>query len=104
MDRRVPPRQALALRQQRLLQRSRRLRGELQSELAAWKPALGWADRVHQAWRWLREHPLVPLTAVATVAVMRPRRAWRWGMRLWWGWRTLRRLGLVQPLKPRRGP
>lgn len=95
MARPLPPRQALALRQQRLLLRSRQLRGDLQQQLGAWQPALTWADRIQQAWWWLRAHPLVPLSAVVTLAVLRPRRAWRWGMRLWWGWRTLRRLGLL---------
>ena len=28
----------------------------------------------------------------ADAAVLRPRRVWRWGWKLWWGWRTLRRL------------
>ena len=42
---------------------------------------LALADRVHEAWRWLRAHPEAPLAALVVVAVLRPRRAWRWGLR-----------------------
>jgi hypothetical protein len=47
---------------------------------------------VHEGWRWLRAHPEAPIAAFVVVAVLRPRRVWRWGWKLWWGWRTLRGL------------
>ena len=59
---------ALALRQQLLRLRSTELRGRLAADAAVLQPAL------------------------VVVAVLRPRRVWRWGWKLWWGWRTLRRL------------
>jgi phage gp46-like protein len=39
----------------------------------------------------LREHPEWPIGAAVVVVLLKPRRALRWGMRLWWGWRTARR-------------
>jgi hypothetical protein len=83
---------ALALRQQVLLLRSTGLRGRLAADAAVLQPPLALADRVHEGWRWLRAHPEAPIAAFVVVAVLRPRRVWRWGWKLWWGWRTLRRL------------
>ena len=83
---------ALALRQQVLLLRSVELRGRLAADAAVLQRPLALADRVHEGWRWLRANPAAPIAAVVVVAVLRPRRVLRWGLRMWWGWRTLRRL------------
>jgi len=83
---------SLARRQQQLLLRSGRLRDELGRELQRLQPPLQLADRVHAGWLWLRTHPQWPLGAALALVVLRPRRAWRWGLRLWWGWRSWRRL------------
>jgi len=83
---------ALALRQQLLLLRSTELRGRLAADAAVLQPPLALADRVQESWRWLRANPAAPVAALVVVAVLRPRRVWRWGWKLWWGWRTLRRL------------
>ena len=83
---------ALALRQQVLRLRSTELRGRLVADAAVLQPPLALADRVHEGWRWLRANPAAPVAALVVVAVLRPRRVWRWGWKLWWGWRTLRRL------------
>jgi len=90
---------ALARRQQLLLVRSSELRGQLARDALAWQPPLALADRVHAAWRWLRAHPEAPLAAAAVLLVMRPRRALRWGWRLWTGWRLWQRL--QRRLQPR---
>lgn len=82
----------LAQRQQQLLLRSQRLRTEFGQELQRLQPPLRLADRVQAGWRWLRAHPELPLGATLAVVVLRPRRAWRWGLRLWWGWRSWQRL------------
>ena len=37
-------------------------------------------------------HPQAPLAAAVVLVVLRPRRAWRWGLRLWWGWRSWQRV------------
>ena len=83
---------ALALRQQVLRLRSTELRGRLVADAAVLQPPLALADRVHEGWRWLRANPAAPVAALVVVAVLRPRRVWRWSWKLWWGWRTLRRL------------
>mgnify|MGYP001059548738 CR=1 FL=1 len=83
---------ALALRQQVLRLRSTELRGRLVADAAVLQPPLALADRVQEGWRWLRANPAAPVAALVVVAVLRPRRVWRWGWKLWWGWRTLRRL------------
>lgn len=87
-DPRLPP----ALRQQRLLARSTMLRAALARDLQALEGPARWADQGLAGWRWLRAHPEWPLAGVALVALLRPRRAWRWSLRLWWGWRQGRRL------------
>ncbi len=83
---------ALARRQQQLLVRSSELRRQWADEARAWQTPLALADQVHAGWRWLRAHPEALLAAAATVLVLRPRRAWRLGWRLWAGWRLWRRL------------
>lgn len=83
---------ALALRQQVLRLRSTELRGRLAADAAVLQPPLALADRVQEGWRWLRANPAAPVAALVVVAVLRPRRVWRWGWKLWWGWRTLHRL------------
>lgn len=83
---------ALLERQHRLLRRSTELRGRLAADAVVLRRPLALADRVREGWRWLRAHPEVPLAALVVVAVLRPRRAWRWGLRAWSGWLTLRRL------------
>jgi hypothetical protein len=86
----------LALRQQLLLLRSAELRLEFVEHTAAWQTPLSLADRVHQGWRWLRGHPEAVAAAVLGLAVLRPRRAWRWGARLWWGWQLWQRVQRFQ--------
>jgi YqjK-like protein len=91
---------ALALRQQLLRLRSTELRARLAAEAAVLQPPLALADRVQEGWRWLRANPAAPVAALVVVAVLRPRRVWRWGWKLWWGWRTLRRLQRrLQPVR-----
>ena len=70
---------ALLERQHRLLLRSTELRGRLAADAVVLRRPLALADRVREGWRWLRAHPEVPLAALVVVAVLRPRRAWRWG-------------------------
>ncbi|MBA4175152.1 MAG: hypothetical protein C0505_01105 [Leptothrix sp. (in: Bacteria)] len=83
---------ALARRQQLLLLRSHELRGRFAADALRWQPTLALADRLRAGWHWLLAHPEVPLAATVVLAVMRPRRALRWGWRLWSGWRTWQRL------------
>ena len=81
----------LVLRQQRLVARSAQLRLALADQTQALKKPLAWADQVRKGVTWLRHNPQWPLGAVLVLVVVRPRRAIRWGGRLWWGWQTFRR-------------
>ena len=83
---------ALLLRQRMLLMRSAELRARFAADAQMLAPPLHMADQVLAGWRWLRAHPAVPAALLVALAVLRPRRALRWGLRLWWGWQTVRRL------------
>lgn len=84
--------EALTRRQQALLLRSAALRGTLGRDLQRLQVPLALADRLHAGWQWLRAHPEAPLAAAVVIVALRPRRAWRWGLRLWWGWRSWQRM------------
>ncbi len=88
IDRRIE----LARRQQQLLLRSAELRNRWSAQVQPWQAPLAVADRVRETGRWLASHPEAPLAGLVVLTVMRPRRVWRWGLRLWWGWRTWRQL------------
>ncbi|MFT3820316.1 MAG: YqjK family protein [Rubrivivax sp.] len=83
---------ALTRRQQRLLLRIAQQRREAALAWQDLQPPLRLAERVRQAWQWLRAHPEWPLAAGVALVVLRPRRAWRWGLRAWWGWQHWQRL------------
>lgn len=96
----------IALRQQLLLLRSAELRRDFIEQSAPWQAPLSLADRAREGWRWLRAHPEAVAAGALTLAVLRPRRAWRWGMRLWWGWRLWQRAQKLQarfPVPPMSG-
>jgi hypothetical protein len=78
---------ALRLRQQQLVMRSAEQRVEFARAWRQIEAPMALADRVRSGWLWLRAHPELPLAAALACAVLRPRRAWRWGRRLWWLWR-----------------
>ena len=89
----MTPRQAqLQVRQQQLLARSANLRGRLALQSEVLQTPLAWADLARAAWVWMRANPAWPASALVAVVVMRPRRAWRIGLRLWWAWRTFKHL------------
>jgi len=92
----MPSRAARAVplqqRQQQLLQRSAELRGDVAQAWLRLQAPLGIADQVHAGWLWLRRHPELPLAGMLALVVLRPRRVWRWGGRLWWLWRRWRRV------------
>lgn len=79
----------LVRRRERLVRRSAHLRGTVATELQALQPAFSWADRIQDAWRWLRANPLVAVAGVAAVAVWRPRRVLGWGLRAWSAWKLV---------------
>lgn len=83
-------RETLLLRQQSLALRSTELRLRLERDIVGLAPTLALVDRGVAGLHWFRAHPEYPLGAAAVLALLRPRRALRWGLRLWWGWRSAR--------------
>lgn len=83
--------QVLAERKQRLLIRGAELRVRLAHDARVLQGPLAVADQAVAGLQWLRAHPLVPLGAIAALALLRPRRALGWATRLWWGWGLARR-------------
>jgi hypothetical protein len=82
----------LALKRERLVERSRALRREAVTQSAALEPMLALGDRIRAGAGWVRAHPGTVAAFFVGIAVVRPRRAWRWGTRLWAGWRLLQRV------------
>lgn len=87
-----PPPSKLQHRQRLLLLRSRDMRSAFAREAAVLQPPLALADQALAAWLWLRAHPQVPLAAAVVLVVLRPKRAWRLGWRLWSGWQMWKRV------------
>lgn len=85
-------RMGLALARERLIERSRVLRNVAVEQSAALVPALRAGDQLRAAVDWIRGHPGIIAGAVVGLAVVRPRRALRWGIRLWGGWRLIQQL------------
>ncbi len=82
----------LALARERLIERSRALRLTAVEQSEALSPALRLAERARAGADWVRTHPAVVVAVFVGLAVARPRRLWRWGLRLWGGWRLLQQL------------
>lgn len=81
----------LAHRRERLVQRSHQLRTRLVDEMQVVQPAMLWADRLQDAWNWLRDHPMAVAGGVLAVIAWRPRRSLGLALRLWSGWKLLQR-------------
>lgn len=81
----------LARRRESLVHRSGQLRSRVAEQMQVVQPALVWADRLQDAWHWLRANPLVVAGGVLAVAVWRPRRALGLALRAWSGWKLLQR-------------
>lgn len=86
----------LARRRQMLVLRSGQLRGQVVDQMQAVQPALVWADRLQDAWIWLRANPLAVVTGVLAVAVWRPRRSLGLALRAWSAWKLLQRARTVR--------
>ena len=86
------PSLSLTQRQQQLLLRSARLRQDVADTLNPWRQPLARIDRWRAGLQWLQLHPIWPVSAVAVVALLRPRRTWVWARRLWWVWGTFKRV------------
>jgi len=82
----------LAVRRGRLIERIAFQRAELGRRAQPVQRALDGADRALAAVRkgsaYIRSHPGVVATFAAALAVLKPRRVWRWGRRGFVAWRT----------------
>lgn len=85
-------RDALARRQQQLLIRSAELRVTLAHQAQGLRSPLALADQLRAGVHWLRQHPVVPLAALAVLALRRPSRMLRWAPRLLGGWQLFLRV------------
>jgi hypothetical protein len=79
----------LALRRERLVERSRRLRREAATQSAVLDPVLNTVDHVRDGIAWIWRNPELLAAGLVGFALVRPRRVWRWGLRLWGAWRLL---------------
>ncbi len=82
----------LALRKQRLQIAGEALRAEFGACAAGLAPVFSGADSVAEGARWLRRHPEFAVAAGVALAVIRPKRAWRWARRAFVGWQVWRKL------------
>ena len=73
----------LALRRERLLARSEQARQQLEVQSAALLPVLAFGDRARATVHWLRQHPEAVFALTVGLIIVRPRVAWRWGLRAW---------------------
>lgn len=85
-------RESLARRQQQLLRRSAELRVALAHQAQALRSPLALVDQLRAGIHWLRQHPVLPLAALALLALRRPPRLLRWLPRVVGGWQLLLRV------------
>jgi hypothetical protein len=79
-------------RRERLLERAQNEREVLAGELAAFAPVVRVVDGGIAAVEWVRRNPEPVIAVALVVAVLRPRRAFRWALRgfsLWQGYRRV---------------
>lgn len=82
----------LIQRQQQLLVRSAQLRLSLADQTEVLRRPLAAVDAAQSGLQWLYRNPQWPLAALTLVVLLRPQRAMVWGSRLWWGWKTFKRV------------
>jgi len=75
-------RDELVRRQRQLLLRSAELRVTLAYQAQALKSPLAFADQLRAGVRWLGQHPVWPMIALALLALWRPHPLLRWVPRL----------------------
>lgn len=88
----IPRAELLARRRERLVLRSAALRRRAVAQSDGLQPALNWANRLQDGWRWLRGNPLTATATTVALAAWRPARLLGLGWRAWSAWRLFRRL------------
>lgn len=96
----------LAEKRGQLRERIAAQRATLAGQMVPVEVALRRADQAIAAGRagvrYVKTHPLEVGTAVAVLAVLRPRRVWRWGRRAFVAWNVWRKLqDRLATLRPR---
>lgn len=82
----------LALKKQRLQIAGDDLRADFGRYASGLRPIFNGADTAVEGVRWLRRNPEVIVATVVALAVIRPKRAWRWARRAFVGWQAWRKL------------
>jgi hypothetical protein len=81
----------LAHRRENLLARSNLLRQQIVQQSVALNPVLSTADRLQDAWWWVRAHPEAIAAGALALVVWRPRKTWSIGWRAWSMWKLYQR-------------
>jgi hypothetical protein len=85
---------AIQARRAQLLERAARERGDLARTLQSWAQPLDFVDRCIEAARYVIARPPLLAGAALVLALLQPRRTFRWarrGFALWQGYRWLNR-------------
>jgi hypothetical protein len=82
----------LALKKQRVMLESARLRGEFLGHLTAISPVFYATDHLYRGAVWLRQHPQVPIGLAMALIIAKPKRVITWTRRLIFGWQVWRKL------------
>ncbi len=82
----------LALKKQRLQIASDALRDDFGRYATGLMPLFSGADLTVEGVRWARRNPQLVAAAGVAFLVARPKRAWRWARRAFFGWQMLQKL------------
>lgn len=87
----------LALKKQRLQIASDTLREEFGRHATGLRPLFSGADHAVDGVRWARKNPQFVVAAGVALLVARPKRAWRWARRAFFGWQAWQKLRQFLP-------
>ncbi len=87
----------LALRKQRLQIASEALRENFGRHATGLRPLFSGADLAVDGVRWARRNPQFVVAAGVTLLVARPKHAWRWARRAFFGWQAWQKLRQFLP-------
>jgi len=87
----------LALKKQRLQIASEALREDFGRHATGLRPLFSSADLAVDGVRWARRNPQFVIAAGVALLVARPKRAWRWVRRAFFGWQAWQKLRQFLP-------